>query len=291
MEEIVSKLKPKRVHFKRTDGVPLPECECPEDVQKSLPLLTKSSSYTWDNNRVQFFYNGKDCDDKLNHIATLLSLIQPPQHALHADIFLSPVKKYYPEDQVFGPANVNTGYASTEKIVVYREEEWLKVFIHECFHFFKFDGLLFSPEFTPRILKLFPVNSKVNVYESYCEAWARTMNCCLIAAYTNVPVSILLKREKKHAIRHMVNVLHHMGLTYHDIHHSSSFTENTNVLAYVVLCSIVMNTDYLSSCPFQLKDVESYLKCIEGNYKKDDFILAINHTIPQKTTTMSILSI
>jgi hypothetical protein len=289
MEEIVTQLKPKRVQFTRKDGIPLPDCDCPEDVKKSLPLLTKSSRYTWNNNVVQFFYNGKDCDDKFGHIATLLSLIQPK--ALHADIFLSPIKKYYPTNKVFGPPNVNTGYASDEKIVVYREEEWLKVFIHECFHFFKFDALLFNPELTPRILKLFPVDSKVNVYESYCEVWARTLNCCMISAHTNVPVSILLKREKKHSIRHMVNVLHHMGLTYQDIQHPSSFTEKTNVLAYVVLCCIVMNTNYLDKCPFELNDVESYMKCIEDNYKNEPFILAINHTVPQQTTTMSILSI
>jgi hypothetical protein len=292
MEEIVKKLQPKKVQFTRTDGIPLPDCECPEDVKKSFSLLTKSSRYTWNDNTVQFFYMEKDCDEKFGHIATLLSLIQP-RHALHADIFLSPIKKYYPTDKVFGPPNVNTGYATSEKIVVYREEEWLKVFIHECWHYFKFDALLFNPELTHRILKLFPVQSEVNIYESYCEMWARTLNCCMIAAHKNLDVGRLLQREKKHAIRHMVNVLHKMELTYHDIQVPNAYTEKTNVLAYVVLCCIVMNANYIekNNCPFALLDVDSYMKCIEDNYRNEDLILAINHTIPQVTTTMSILSI
>lgn len=297
MEELCSLLKTK-VHLTRTDGIPFIDTyECPNDVKKSFPLLTKSSKYTWNNNEIHFFYINGNCDLKCNHIATLLHLLQPPNYPLRADILLSPVKKYYPEGRIFGPAHVNTGYSSDDKIVVYREEEWFKVFIHECFHFFHFDEKLFNPVLADRIKKIFPVSSPVNLFEAYCETCARTLNCCMIAAVNNINVSLLLPRETKYAMRHMVNILDHMELTYEDIQHkNSSFQEDTNVLAYVILTSILMHSNFIEKNAtamknFKLIDVESFLKCIEDNYDNDPFVLAIRHTQPRKTTTMSFFSI
>ena len=55
-------------------------------------------------------------------------------------LYLTPFKKFLPECSVtvIGPDNVNSGisYACPEngEIVIYRQEEWFKVFIHESFH-------------------------------------------------------------------------------------------------------------------------------------------------------------
>jgi len=220
-----------------------------------------------------------------------LALIQPLNYPLKADIILSPIKKKYPGNKVFGPSHVNTGYASDEKIVVYRQEEWLKVFIHECFHFFHFDRELFNPDYTARILKLFPVTSEVNVFESYCELCARMINCYVIATYTSLPVEILLRNEKKHSMRHMVNVLAHMNLTYDKIQQKNSgFIEETNVLAYVVLTNILFYHNYPVHS-FPLLDGNAYVQFIEDHYTHPDFVTTIRHTIPQITTTMSVQSI
>lgn len=257
--------------------------DCPNDVAKSFPL-PHSTKYSWDNNVVTFFYTDEDCDKKIDYIVTLLSILQP-NRPLVADILLSPVKKYFPKGRVFGPAHINTGYASSEKIVVYRKEEWFKVFIHECFHYFNLDDHLEDPSFANRILRLFPVNSPVHIYESYCELWARRLNCYVISLYTKIPYELLLQKEKKHSMQHMVNVLSHMGLTYADIQKpNSGFNEHTNVLAYIVITNLMM----------QLADNpkgEDYIVFIEQNYKNPHFMYEAKHTLPTKTTTMSILSV
>jgi hypothetical protein len=286
-------MTPVHVLFTRTDNIPFDtdSYSCPEEVSKSFSTLTKSSRYTWDENTVHFFYQHGNCDQKVHYIATLLSVLRPTK-PLRADIILSPVKKKYPKKGPFGPSNVNTGYASDEKIVVFREEEWLKVFIHECFHYFHFESGLMNPKYVPIILELFPVESKVNVYESFCELWARTLNCYLISAYTRIPVQVLLRKEKKHSMRHMVNVLAHMGLTYDKIQKpNSGFKEDTNVLAYVVLANIVFNNAYLESYPSIQVDGDAFVRFIQHHYKNRAFVLAVEHTIPQKTTTMSCHSI
>jgi len=278
--------------FTKTYNVPfeIESYDCPEDVKLSFYALTKSTKYTWNNNTIYFFYETEDCDEMCSHIATLLDIIQPPNFPLRADIILSPVTKYYPNGKIFGPENVNTGYSSN-KVVVYRKEEWFKVFIHECFHFFKFEKNLFGKDLSDRILKLFPVDSEVNLYESYCEFMARTINCKLISQCSKISFDQLRAKEKKHSMYHMVNVLHHMGLTYQDIlKENSGFKEKTNVLAYVVLTNILMYHDY-SPQNFMLLDGSAYVSFIEQHYADYSFMSAIQHVHPQVTTTMSILSI
>jgi hypothetical protein len=120
---------------------------------------------------------------------------------------------------------------------------------------------------------------------------ARTINCKLISFHTKIPLVQLLKIEKNHSMHHMVNVLHHMGLTYHDIlKEKSGFKEKTNVLAYIVLTNILMHHDY-SSNSFELLDGDAYVSFIEKYYNDTSFLNRINEIRPQVTTTMSILSI
>ena len=278
--------------FHRTDHIPFDPTSyaCPEDVTPTLQHLTRSCRYTWNGHIIQFFYAHGDCDQKMRYIASLLTVLRP-EKTLRADILLSPAKKHYPIEPVFGPPNVNTGYASDEKVVVYREEEWLKVFIHECFHYFHFEEGLMDPSLKPRIRKLFPVQSEFNLYEAFCEVWARTLNCYLISAYTEIPVVILLHKERKYSMRHMVNVLAYMGLTYKRIRRShSGFKEHTNVLAYVVLANILFH-GYLDKHPSLHADGESVVQFIEEHAKDDAFVRAVERTVPHITTTMSLNSI
>ena len=278
--------------FDRTDNIPFDPASysCPEDVSPTLKQLTKSCRYTWKDHTIQFFYAHGNCDQKMRYIASLLTVLRPTK-PLRADILLSPAKKHYPVGPVFGPPNVNTGYASDEKVVVYREEEWFKVFIHECFHYFHWEEGLMDPSLKPRIRKLFPVQSEFNLYEAFCEVWARTLNCYLIAAYTEIPVILLLTKEKKYSMRHMVNVLAHMGLTYKRIQlPRSEYKEQTNVLAYVVLANILFH-GYLETHPSLHADGESVVRFIEEHAKDVVFVRAIDRTIPRITTTMSINTI
>ena len=73
--------------------------------------------------------------------------------------------------------HVNTAFTSTctnhSEIVIYRKEEWLKVFIHETFHNFGLDFCDMNCfKGNKYILDLFPVDSEVKLYESYTEFWA-----------------------------------------------------------------------------------------------------------------------
>lgn len=95
-------------------------------------------------------------------------------------IFLSPTKKKLNKNlnDVIGKQNVNSGFTFSckidgqNKVVIFREEEWFKVLIHELFHSF---GIDFShmndliQQSNEKTLNYFNVKSKVNLFEAYTE--------------------------------------------------------------------------------------------------------------------------
>jgi len=83
---------------------------------------------------------------------------------------------------VIGASHVNGGLSNICQadghIIVYRKEEWFKVFIHETMHnygldFAVLDDILMSNK---KLQSIFSVQTDIKIFESYCETWARVMN-------------------------------------------------------------------------------------------------------------------
>jgi len=180
-------------------------------------------------------------------------------------IYFTPLEKRVPLSNllILDETNVNTaittGCLVNAEIVIYRKEEWFKVFIHETCHSFGIDfSNMNNTECTRRILNLFPVNSKVNLFESYTEFWAETMNVSfcsfmLLKNKNNIEeflnnAQILMNIERNYSFFQLVKTLNFMGLQYKDLYSSKSdilrdalYKENTNVLSYYVIKTILMN--------------------------------------------------
>jgi hypothetical protein len=176
--------------------------------------------------------------------------------------------------EVLDKIHVNTAFTRTcpnnSEIVVFRKEEWFKVFIHETFHNF---GLDFSgmdiTSCKHKMLSIFPINSEIDLYESYTEFWARLMNalfCGYISMHDKTNVSEFLSNaelfinfEYAFSIFQMVKILNFMGLSYNMLYDNNIYTdnirktlykENTNVLAYYIVTSILFTNyqDFLIWC-------------------------------------------
>jgi len=210
--------------------------------------------------------------------------------------------------------NVNTAFTTTcpkdSEIVVFRKEEWFKVFIHETFHNF---GLDFSDmncdEATGFILNIFKVSSKVNLYESYTEFWAEIMNalfCSFIELKDKTNIEEFLSNaeffinfERTYSFFQLVKTLNFMGLKYSDLYSNNSnskvlrdnlYKENTNVLSYYVIKTILINNyqSFLYWCKknnislLQFKKTilnqRSYCKFIERFYKSKSMLENIYNT-------------
>lgn len=188
--------------------------------------------------------------------------------SLTVRLFLTDFPKLLPTESrvTLGPVNVNTGYsyfcAAKGEIVLYREEEWKKVFIHETFHAYGLDFSCNANNLVSRVKKLFPVRSEHRVSEAYTETWARICNsaiCAYLCAsgkptratyMQNVLFNIGI--ERMYATVQCRKVLAHMGLVYDSLVGESDtnavlranlYKEDSNVLAYYIITAALLS-DY-----------------------------------------------
>jgi len=82
---------------------------------------------------------------------------------------------------VLKPIHINGGVSDlcqpSGRVIVYRKEEWFKVFIHETMHNYGLDFSEMDINGANALLhKIFTIQKNVKLYESYCEIWARIMN-------------------------------------------------------------------------------------------------------------------
>jgi len=199
--------------------------------------------------------------------------------------------------------HANTAFTYTcipvSEIVIFRKEEWFKVFLHETFHNFGLDFSGMNNDYCKEhILSIFDVTSEVNLYEAYTEFWAEIMNCLLTSFFFTQNKNdlsgflsttyFLIDLERKFSFFQMVKVLDFMGLTYHDLYSLSKqsqikrntfYKENTSILAYYVIKTILINQymDFIvwcDTCHFSLLDFKKtmnhqkeFCKYIEYHYK------------------------
>lgn len=200
-------------------------------------------------------------------------------------------------DMPLSAINANTAFTRTcvrnvNEIVVYRKEEWFKVFIHETIHTF---GLDFSAadetsleQCATRMRALFggikKDNCEVNLYEAYTEFWAEITNILFIAGEGDSRrINAMLSMEAAFGQQQMHKVLDFMGLQYSKFRDASTnstvstvstkYREKTSILAYYIIKNILLNntTDFFATmAPKQLP--RHYVAYIDfGNKTIDNF--------------------
>ena len=201
-------------------------------------------------------------------------------------IYFTPFEKQLPNNQliVLDTEHVNTAYTTgckeSTEIVLYRSEEWFKVFIHETFHNF---GLDFSS------MNLQIVNKKMYTYQ------AIKLNQTLsVGAFKN-SFKENMEKECLHSLFQAMKILHFMDLKYKLITEKTDenigicnylYKEKTSVFSYYIITSLLINNyiDFMGWCSknnnilLQFKqtpgNLESYIEfiykcCTNSNIKKN----------------------
>ena len=154
-------------------------------------------------------------------------------------LYFTSLEKKIPTSNIFilDEINVNTAFTTTcpkdSEIVVFRKEEWFKVFIHETFHNFSLDfSDMNNNNANKCILDIFKVNSNVNLYEAYTEFWAEIMNalfCSFFSLKNKNDINDFLSNaeffinfERTFSFFQLVKTLDFMGLTYKDLYDRGS---------------------------------------------------------------------
>jgi hypothetical protein len=184
--------------------------------------------------------------------------------------YMTPFKKERPRhaDEILSAVHVNTGLTRNcethGEIIIYRAEEWFKVFVHESMHNFNMDFIdLDLHDANNRLRQTFCVpHGDILLFETYTEAWARIINVMFDAYFKQASAQsatgggdtrghfIRNVREKlaKNAFFHVnqiVKVLEIMKLKYSDITSANTdvcrkrYKEDTNVYAYYILGGIL----------------------------------------------------
>lgn len=124
----------------------------------------------------------------LMHLVSMHASRSVCSSALNIYIYMTEFKKRFPtkKGEAIDTEHANTGMSyhcsRNNDIVVYRNEEWFKVLIHESFHAF---GLSFIEDDMPKgvdramqnmLQKTYSISHPVRIYETYCEIWARILN-------------------------------------------------------------------------------------------------------------------
>lgn len=175
---------------------------------------------------------------------------------MHLHLYLTPFKKTLPVTKgvVLDEEHVNTAFTwhckPNNKMVIYREEEWFKVLIHESFHFFGFEN--FNKEHEILLKTCFPAEIPLYIGEAYSEFWARTLNCfyCAFMIEKNLSRNTVMLNhfyrlmyiESSYSCYQASKVLEYNNLSYQDItgNKMKQYNEKTNVFCYYVVTSILM---------------------------------------------------
>ena len=212
-------------------------------------------------------------------------------------LYLTSLHKKLPNNKidVINSNNVNTAFTTScqpnTEIVIYRTEEWFKVFLHETFHSFGLDfSEMNTTECNKTILDIFNVNSKVNLFEAYAEFWAEIINSlfCSFFIIKNKDnfndflsnAEFLINLERNFSFFQMVKTLNFMGLKYVDLYSNSYeskllYKEQTSVLSYYIIKLILIHNfqDFLKWCNIYNLNLIQFHKTPQNQMQFCDFII------------------
>lgn len=224
--------------------------------------------------------------------------------------YMTPFKKYLPNNNynILSPEHCNSAVTTTctknGEICIYRKEEFLKVLIHESFHIF---GLDFSSmpilRLQKKVLSIFPIQSEMEISESYTETWATIMNC-FICGYNMLEektfeefliyADYCIRIEQIFSLFQTVKILNFMNMDYKNLYDTDQisiaarrylYKEHTNVFPYYILKTLFLcNIDkFLGWCLKENKtnllnfnktsdSIDKFGNLIAELYKKKSFL-------------------
>lgn len=230
--------------------------------------------------------------------------------SLNIFIYLTDFKRIIPDNNytILGSYNVNGGFTTTcdknSEIVVYRKEEWFKVLIHEAFHNLGLDfSKMNTNQFHSKIKQLFPINSKFNIFESYCEFWARILNSAF-CSYNVIDnkndkdafktfLDFFIQIERLFSFFQCNKILNFLGISYQNLYETDNgshiarenlYKEKTNVFAYYIVTAFLLdnyvnvinwcNKNNLSCFKFNnsQRNLDLFYNLIEKSYKRNEFL-------------------
>ena len=293
-------------------------------IIKAMKQIKKVLKYNFIINNIEYqlvFLLLKNSDERIidkklklfvRNIHFLIKYTTSNMKTLKIIILFSEEKKEKNKDKsILNANNVNTGVtrscAIDGRIFLYRQEELIKVLIHELIHSkcIDFSNININASIFDMIKEMFNINSSFIISESYSEFWANIINTIFVAIdatgttgtnlfdlfYENFTLLHII--EKIFSLHQIVSILDYMDLTYKDIITGKKvrkYTEDTNVFAYYILKTIWLyfGNDYLSFMKYKntknllnsnnnLRYIKEIVEKTKKYYKNNKFLSIINN--------------
>lgn len=184
-------------------------------------------------------------------------------NTLYLYFYFTPLVKEIPKvGETIDKIHVNTGMTFIQnsnpmEIVVFRREEWFKVFLHETMHSFNLDfSNTYSHDTSNNIRSMFGLHdyqSDVELFEAYTEFWANVINalfCSFLYTPNNNKDDMIknwteiMNAEIHFSMIQMIKILKHMKVHYHELCDpqvkTPNYKENTPVLSYYIIKTILL---------------------------------------------------
>lgn len=232
-------------------------------------------------------------------------------HELHIYLYRTSVKKTYADKKIeLIPDYINSAYSNVCQkkgiIVIYREEEWFKVFIHELFHSFGLHNIYNDSKIiNERFQKYLNLNKNtiILIDEVYAEFWARIINCIFHSYlqtnnkkeyYTNykrcIELEIFFSLIQKEKIYFISNDSNNNNIKQNIINNNfSEYKEETNVFSYYILTSLFMN-NYNLILDFFYHSNNNIIESKNTNEYIDKFISIIKEIYDKERNRLTHIS-
>ena len=183
-------------------------------------------------------------------------------HEFHLHFFLTDFEKNISNTKhKLSSYDINSGVTIINEnisVFLFRKEEWLKVFIHECFHLFCLDcSCVTDVEYKQVFSNMYFLESDFLLYESITEFWARIINCCFVSYFSKKKISykdfeqllnVTINLEKLFSIVQMNKFLQNFQLSYEIIIDKSYspmikklYKEESNGFCYYIMTSVLLH--------------------------------------------------
>ena len=211
------------------------------------------------NNIQIYFITNKNKEKIKNRILKIIKVILTVKKLFGRDLSSQKITIYdinenkklpKKNNDIIGPDNCNSGYCNVlydkdknGDIVLYRNEEFYKVLIHELIHANFIDYNIIIKQKDSSMDNKICTNYNILLNESFTETFACLINITLVHYYTNIKIEELFKNEVKFMINNFNKIMNYFKIeSMKDIIVENGckkyFRQKTNVFSYYILKSI-----------------------------------------------------
>jgi len=159
---------------------------------------------------------------------------------INIKIYDTPYKKNLPCykcNKILTENNINSGLSYDNNIIIFRNEELLKVLIHELIHILDIDCKDENYIHKKNILNYFNINELL-INESYVETWAIIINIYIVL-YNKYKTNFSFDKFKKYFIKELTFNLKQCNKLFHFYNitniKNSNINDKINIFSYILL--------------------------------------------------------